>query len=670
MIEEAVGIIYADKVDSITESLEIKLKAVIAESLKLRLSMSEDKRFDPNQAHDKVIQYIVANFAKEDRAVPYKYTNLARLKVSLNSILTSKVKLRKVAMDTLTGVIRAELNSIKGVTLSEAINLCPLKVTTTFRAGVEDTTNRLITVQVKGRDGKPENIQVPSAQWELDEIKLQFVAELCELDLLNMRVSDHTHMIEIPTILAKLVDKAQWTKMWQLSQQLAKKTIFLEAPELDYKDLMLRSSWYYRTPELSDAQVDVINILQQTKYQFVDNALELIEDAYKAHVSDDAGNLPKHWDKFGPQRIDFFKEQIRASQANGGHYLVWKIDSANRMYTQVELGGFQTSPELRALVKVAGINNKVKYDFRNNVVQMYALLLKSKGLGKYVHLVDEVERNEDLRLLLAETLNSVLECDVFTKDNIKPLFMVWAYNAGKDRILDGVTIEEEDFFGSTTVTTKVKGLLAIAGAANTESNRDLLWDAFNSTVTELAPEIVVLKKLFKKLIKNNPLLETQWSLPDGTIAKYASAQTAQCVLYFVDGKGKQHQHTQHRKLIVENAKSAGLLPRVIHSFDAYVARQIMIRCHALGITVIPNHDSFTFDKAYEEQFFKVVDDIFLEILEADYLSDVVKELNTSKANLSVVDSAGRAVSYQSIWDRYGKLTPADLAHSEPLALED
>ena len=54
------------------------------------------------------------------------------------------------------------------------------------------------------------------------------------------------------------------------------------------------------------------------------------------------------------------------------------------MYTQAEIGGLQTSSALRALVKVSGIDNKVKYDVRNNVVQMYALLMKTENLAKYV----------------------------------------------------------------------------------------------------------------------------------------------------------------------------------------------------------------------------------------------------------------------------------------------
>ena len=672
MIDQVARDMYEDKVQGIHQVLATKLQATIGELFRLKMSLPEDKRFNAARPHDEVIKYIVSNFDKEDRAPAYKYANLTRLKVLLNSILTSKVKLRKVAIDTLTALIHSELSAPKGraVTLSQAINNCPLKVVTTHKVGVEDTETKMIKVLVKGRDNKLEELEVPSAQWELDEIKLQFVTELCELDLVNMKIMDHTHMLDVPADISKVVPVKQWQAMWEVMQEIDKKTILLEAPVVDNRDLVTKSSWYYRTPNLSADMIECINALQSTKYEFVPNALDLIEDAYMEHIRDEEGNLPDRWKTWVPQRIEFFKAQIAASQANGGHYLVWKTDSANRMYTQAEVGGLQTSAPLRALVKISGITNKVKYDFRNNVVQMYSLLMKTKNLAKYVYLVDESERAEDLRVLIGETLNTKLECDVFNKDNIKPLFMVWAYNAGKARILDGVTITEESLFGLSSNTVKVKGLMALTGAANTEANRDLIWAAFHETVVELAPEIVLLKAIFKKLIKLNPLTETQWTLPDGTVAQYASAATAHQTLYFVDANGKQHQHTQYRKLIVENAKSAGLLPRVIHSFDAYVARQLVIRAARLDITIVPNHDSFTFEEEYKDIVFELVNQLFVELLESNYMGEVLNELNTSRKSLATYTKDGQAITDDLIWSNYGKLTTADLANSEPLDYED
>ena len=650
LVEDAATTMYGDAIHGLQDTLGDKLKATIADLFKLKMQIPEALRFDATQHHDKVIKHITTNFAKEDRTIPYKYAALTRLKVLLNSIITSKVKLRFVAKQTLVGLIEAELNAPKGrgVTMSEVINKCPLKC--------DLSINSLHNSQ-------------PDA-FQLDELKCQFIAELCQLDLADMKVSDHTHMLAVPTNLAKLIAPSTWARMWEMTQLLNKKTILTEPAPVAHRDLVTRSSWYYKTPALSADLIDTITALQATKYQFVDNALDLIEDAYKQHLMGDDGKLPANAEKWMPARVAFFKEQIQASIDNGGHYVPWSTDSATRMYAQAEIGHMQTSPALRALVKVANITNKIKYDFRDNVVQMYSLLLKTRGLAKYVYLVPEADRKQDLRLLLAETLNTKLECDVFTKDNIKPLFMVWAYNAGKDRILDGVSVVEAGFFGLEHVSVKVAGLIALTGAKNTEANRDILWTAFHDTVVELAPEIVLLKAAFKKLIKCNPLTETSWTLPDGTIAMYASAETISDVLFFIDAKGKQHQHTQYRKVIAENAKSAGLLPRVIHSFDAYVARQLVLRGSRLGITIVPNHDSFTFDAEHTDVVMSIINDLFVELLESDYLADVTTELNTSNISLSIKVRNNHTIVTSDLWAKYGKLTIADLAQSEPLDLED
>ena len=296
--------------------------------------------------------------------------------------------------------------------------------------------------------------------------------------------------------------------------------------------------------------------------------------------------------------------------------------------------------------------------------------MKVRDLGKYVGLVPEADREEDVRSQLAKALNAKLETDIFNKDIIKPLFMVWAYNAGKDRILDGDTIIEEQFLGSATEVVRTPGLIALTGAANTPANRDLLWSAFEESVVEYVPAVVVLKTLFKKLIKLNPLTQTQWTLPDGSIAQYASPARITDTLFWVTEAGKQHQHSHSRKVIVTNEKSAGLLPRVIHSFDAYVARQIVIRAARLGIVVIPNHDSFMYDIKHDTTIDNIIHTIFTELLESDAFSNVISELNQAGKSLAIKSSNGTVITDSTMYAAYGRLTVEDLQQSNPTDLEE
>ena len=648
-----------------TESKAMLIKSVLENEVKLarmaaltaRMNISEVKRFNAELEHDELVTYIKSHFPEGERTAAYEYASYTRRVVLLESMLRSKVKLHKVAMDTLRNAIKSELGAKKGrgATLSQIINGCPLKLD-----------------KIVSKDRSELSLEdTLLAKFQTDEVKLQFVSELVEEDLLDMSISQHTHMVEIPKLFSSKLDRDIWSRMHNLTQLISKKTIFIDTPELDTKDLITRSSWYYQTPSyLAPDQVQFVSLMQSIKYAFVNNAEDLIEAAYLEHLKDENGNLPDGWKDWVPAKIEFFKEQIRASHANGGHYIAGKFDSALRWYMQSEIGHFQTSKALRSLVKVVDITNPVKKDFKNNVVQMYALLTQVKDLGSYVGLVAEESRKEDLRVQIANGLNTKLDTDVFCKDNIKPLFMVWAYNAGKERILDGVTVIENQLFGPDMVNVKVQGLIAITGAKDTKSNREILWNAFEEIVTELVPTIVILKTMFKRLIKHNPLNEVRWTLPDGAIAQYASVQTHDKVLYWVDRKGKQRQHTHHIKAITENVKSAGLLPRVIHSFDAYVARQIVVRAARLGVTVIPNHDSFMFDIEHEITIDMIVADIFQELLEGNDFANVIVELNQAKKSLAVRDSNNNFITNESLWTKFGKLSTEDLVQGTPMDLED
>ena len=658
LISGAAAELYTDsKAMSIKSVLENEVKLARMSALTARMNIPEAKRFNAELEHNELVTYIKSHFPEGQRTAAYEYASYTRRVVLLESMLRSPVKLRKVAMDTLRNAIKAELGAKKGkgATLSQIINGCPLKL------------DKIVTKEKL--EFTLEDTLL--AQFQVDEIKLQFISELVEEDLLDMSISQHTHMVEIPRLFSSKLDKATWNRMYNLTQLVSKKTIFVDTPELDTKDLITRSSWYYKTPSyLAPDQVQFVSLMQSIKYAFVDNAEDLIEAKYLEHLKDDQGNLPDGWKEWVPAKIEFFKEQIRASHANGGHYIAGKFDSALRWYMQSEIGHFQTSKALRSLVKVVDITNPVKKDFKNNVVQMYALLTQVKDLGSYVGLVAEESRKEDLRVQIANGLNTKLDTDVFCKDNIKPLFMVWAYNAGKERILDGVTVIENQLFGPDMVNVKVQGLIAITGAKDTKSNREILWNAFEEIVTELVPTIVILKTMFKRLIKHNPLNEVRWTLPDGAIAQYASVQTHDKVLYWVDRKGKQRQHTHHIKAITENVKSAGLLPRVIHSFDAYVARQIVVRAARLGVTVIPNHDSFMFDIEHEITIDMIVADIFQELLEGNDFANVIVELNQAKKSLAVRDSNNNFITNESLWTKFGKLSTEDLVQGTPMDLED
>ena len=632
MVDNAMSIMYPTM--DIKSKLSVALQQATSDSMQTLMALSPEERWDV-KIPDEEFRTKVVNLPKELQTMHYRRRAIAIRRILLNSVLNAKVSINNIAIQAIRSIVMSALESGREyVTLSQVVHNTKLKADITMIHGQMET---------------------PSP-WKTDEIRLQLINELCELNYLDMKVIDKTHMVAIPDGISSLVSPSDWKEMLELSAYLNKKTIRLDPIDIDHKNMITRSSWFYQTPILSDAQIKLIDIMQSTKFEFVENAENLIEEAYREHLQE--SKLPK----WAVSRVEFFKEQIRLSKQNNGHYVAVRFDSALRAYYMAEIGHLQSSPSLRKLVRVQGVD-MVKYDMSNNVVQMYAIAMGLKSLAKYVKLVDPLECVEDVRLQLASRLNSELKVNVFNKDNTKPLFMVWAYNAGKARICEGVYTQEEEFFGMTSKVVKVKGLVELTGI----QDQDKLWEVWNDILTELVPAIVALKKIFNRLTQKNPFTLATWTLPDGSIAQYASAVTNQQTLSFASSEYKLRQHTHHRKELEENAKVAGLLPRTIHSLDAYVMRQLVIRAYDLGIIIVPNHDSFTFSKQHTDVVFTLLREILIEILDSKVFEGILKELNKVKASLAIKTTDGKFITTSMFGEA---LTDKDLLRSFPMVLED
>jgi hypothetical protein len=627
-VSEAVAVMWEGQFD-LTERLQTEL----ASAVKQRLTMAAEHGW----LSDLNIFISEADFARtvtslkdDDRKIAWTYRRIALRRILLHTILTNKKKVAWLVRATLEKLLLAVAHGNQSlVTVSQLVHNMPLNADTFT---VSETDVRPITA------------------WGVDELRLQLLSEMAEADLITILVSKHTHMVQIPKEVVVKVPSERYVVMDKLALLVDRKTVLVEPAPIESKEMISQSSWWYKTPELSVDQREFIATMHSLKWEFVDGAEDMLEGALKEHHK--ADRLPE----WVVNRMPEYLEQIAASRANGGHYCAGQFDSVLRWYWQSEIGHNQTSPALRKLVKPVGVANAVKYDATNNVVQMYAIGLKSKGLAKYVNLVDIQERETDVRLQLAVRLNEAFGLDVFNKDNIKPLFMVWAYNAGKERLLSGVTTIEKNFFtGEEVEHVKTEGLRALTGGVIAD---DQLWAVWQSVTAELVPDIVDLKVVMNQLIKQNSLIETSWKMPDGAIAQYVSVEQHGKVLHWVDSNFHSRQHTHHRKQLTIDAKAAGLLPRMIHSMDAYFMRTLVLRAKAQGIVIVPNHDSFMFDVKYTDIVMAMAKSVFVDMMNMGVLNSIVNQYNRTNSRVS-----------KAFGDRE-LLTVEDIMAGDPLALED
>jgi len=619
------------------------------------------------------------DFNVEDRKIAWRYRKISIRDIQIEAILyASKKKLPKRISNVLKalyeGFVRTGKEQISlGAVLNSVTKALELK--NEFKCSITDSMLEL------DKEAK-------------DSIGFQLILSLSEIGLINMFISDKTHMIKWVDEMAKEFNEEIFDKLVANNKFLKSKTVYTDKVYNDWDKMLSQSSWYYKTPVLSNELKAYFDIVQGIKYKFKEFTGDEFIAAYKAHC--DIKEI-RDYDK---PRINHLWDQIEASRQNGGHYVQCMGDSVWRNYMMAEFGHFQTSHAFRDLVSVEGINNPIKYDATNSVLQMYSLALKSGNMAQYVGLLEN--KTGDFRTIIADKLNEQFNTNVFDKDGIKPVFMIWAYNAGKDRILNGSPkLITDPFDGSVTLDYKnrSKGLLSIAEGVN-YGTEDKLYNAFISILEQLVPEIFFLKSIFKKLVKGNQKEIYSWTLPDGAIAQYANVtkreqdrELMESIAEAIDEDGDRHQHTIYTKYLKKSASLAGLLPRVIHSIDAYIQRQIVVRAHALGIVVVPNHDSFMFDEKYKTVMFNLIKTVYADVMEAKVLQNIVRELNENKVDLTVnlLPGEGRlykalvakqpslakltkipltAESFYVLFPKFGKLTRENIMAGAPVEEEE
>ncbi len=628
-IETAVHAMYGQSIN-IAEDIKSSLTQTIKQSLKL----SQENKYVKDVEYfmpEADFKSAVAAYTPEKRSKLWEYRKLAKRIILLEAILANKRRTQYLVLGTLEKLLEGILSDGNNyITLGQLIHNIPLNETE-------------IKIKSKGT--------VKTNAWMVDEIRLQLVSEMAELNLIDIKLEAKTHTVSIPEQLTNIIPQESWTTMRKMSLVVKRKTILTEPAVIEHKDMISQSSWWYKTPTLSVDQKEFVGIMNNLQWEFTHDAEEVIAEQFKQHLK--VAELPE----WAEARVEEYKAQIRASHQNQGHYISGKFDSALRWYWQSEIGHNQTSSALRSIVKPVGITNPVKYDMSNNVVQMYALGLKDKSLAKYVGLVADAEGVEDLREQIAYQLNHHLGIQSFNKDNVKPLFMIWAYNAGKTRLLNGVYKEEIHFFTKQKVITQVTPGLRELANQDKKIDDNIIWNKWNGILNALVPSIVELKNVMNKIMRGNPLMEASWILPDNAVAQYASVETKGEALQWITKGLHQHTHTHHRKELTKGVKAAGLLPRMVHSIDAYIMRQIVLRAYRVGITIVPNHDSFMFDKCYTKEVFDIVKQIFVEVMDNNVFYQIVQSYN--KANIT---ESGDYVDRE-------ELTAEDILAGTPMKLE-
>jgi hypothetical protein len=271
----------------------------------------------------------------------------------------------------------------------------------------------------------------------------------------------------------------------------------------------------------------------------------------------------------------------------------------------------------------------VELDAQNSGSQMYAVGMRSRHMAAMVGLYDLTERL-DVYTELMRRLNENLGVNVFTRANVKSIFMTTLYNAGKKLILWGNGKEvDEDGYDIIDMTAEAKGkleplMLTLDGLGISE---DDAYRAYTHAMWEIAPEAMKMMKKLNKLVDDRLVYE--WIMPDGAFCQVAMTATQEHTIQWRDSKNKKHEMTFMEKILQSQGKASALTPSIIQAIDAFVLRRVIDMADLEGIEVVTLHDAYFVHPNNVARIGQIYKIVMCEVMEMDLLTNIYNQLSNT-----------------------------------------
>lgn len=157
-----------------------------------------------------------------------------------------------------------------------------------------------------------------------------------------------------------------------------------------------------------------------------------------------------------------------------------------------------------------------------------------------------------------------------------------------------------------------------------EGLTELQTEAFNRALANAFPGPESVMAVLNSCWDANAL-KHEWVLPDGHVASVLVEEpaTTRIEIDELDGMSVTYQYMSNQP----SKRSTSLVPNIIHSIDAYVARQMVIKAKEQGFELVHIHDSFWASPNYMNQVRQNYKDILANIADMDLLQDIYRQVS-------------------------------------------
>lgn len=250
------------------------------------------------------------------------------------------------------------------------------------------------------------------------------------------------------------------------------------------------------------------------------------------------------------------------------------------------------------------INHICNLDATASGLQAMAAMSGCRATARAVNMIDTGNR-EDVYASSSKEMSGLLGMEV-DRDTIKKPLMTF-------------------FYGSMAVPKQVFG----EGDGLT---------AFFGTLKSQLPGPFELMQLFQSFW-DPTATKYMWAMPDGHVVHVPVAAKEERGLEIDEAK---HLRFQYRAEVVgPQAQGRSLAANIVHSVDAWMCRQMVIRAKKMGFYLAPIHDCFYAHPNYMNQVRQLYRDVLSEVADMNLVSAILSQIAGRTVNYSPVGSSLR-----------------------------
>lgn len=270
--------------------------------------------------------------------------------------------------------------------------------------------------------------------------------------------------------------------------------------------------------------------------------------------------------------------------------LDWKL-AKEPTYARAQL-------ESLRLLRTTGFTNiPVELDATCSQKQIISVLTGDAKTAQCCNVLTDNSHVQDAYRMVADKMSELSGLH-FNRTQIKQSDMIDGYGAG-----------------NALVTQQLKDDLK-------EHYFDGVVDFFYAATTDVCPMAGEVKSLFQS-IWNSERTHWSWTLPDGFVTDYRTVQSRKITIKPFG----MMEIELIASMIMPTSRNSALGVNVIHSVDAYIARQLVVRC---PFDVVSIHDGFRCLPHNAPEMRRIYNEIMAEIVDSTLLEDILFEI-TGKA---------------------------------------